>query len=193
MVFFLTMKKLWWLMICLKVDQSWGSNGVDGPALCYCYRTPVPNVQLAIFAKAKLKVVRDGKTAVFTEVQKVAHIASLDDTVAKFRDGMSNLFSGKIPNELSIVDRNGIVVKLEDSLPLKHYNLLCFQDVMVKFASSNAKKRTLVDVVNTTPDAAASDTRSSSARNDNDNQNLVHTSAVAITSADAVENRKCAG
>ncbi len=177
-------------MICLKVDQSWGSHGVDGTAVCYCYRTPVPNVQLAIFAKAKQKVIRDGKTA---EVQKVAHIVSLDDTVAKFRDGMSDLFSGKIPNELSIVDRNGIVVKLEDSLPLKHYNLLCFQDVMVKFVSSHAKKRTLVDVVSTTHDAAASDTRSSSAHNDNDNQNLVPPSAVAITSADADENRKCAG
>jgi hypothetical protein len=177
-------------MICLKEDRTWGAHGVDGPAVCYCYSTPFPNVQLAIFAKAKQKVVRDGKT-VLTEVQRVAHIASLDDTVSKFRDGMSDLFSGRIPNELSIVDRNGIIVKMEDSLPLKHYNLLCFQDVMVKFVSSHAKKRTLVDVVSTTHDAAASDTRPSSAHNDN--QNLVPLSAVATTLADAEENRKCAG
>ena len=63
---------------------------------------------------------------------------SLDDTVMSFRVRLSVLFSGRIPQDLFVDDRNGTTLKLQDRVSLREYGLLCFQLVTATFSSDVA-------------------------------------------------------
>ncbi len=181
------------IALFFKGDQSWESQGVTAPAVCLCYWTPVPDVKMAIVARAQKKVILEGKP-VLSEIQKIAHIASLDDSVASFRLGMNALFSGKIPDQLLAADDDGNLVPLEDSLPLKHYHLLCFQVILARFLSSAARTDTCAASIS--GDAAAANKLSSVTQNDNQHD----VPSVAEVSASAhgcppptFHERKCVG
>jgi hypothetical protein len=70
--------------------------------------------------------------------QQIVDIMSLDDTVMSFRVKLSVLFSGSIPQDLFVDDRNGKKLKLQDRVSLREYGLLCFQLVTATFSSDVA-------------------------------------------------------
>jgi hypothetical protein len=162
---------------------------VHAPAVCICYWTPHSHVnQLPIFISAKKKVVRDGKQ-MLSEIKQIALITSHDDTVATFRFKLAALFSGKAPNQVSTFNNEGMPVKMEDSLPLKHYHLLCFQTISARFLSFDARKDALSSIISHT---VADDDEPSSLPHP-DNQHAAHSPARAIVSADSDNIRRCTG
>jgi hypothetical protein len=119
----------------LQDNQSWESQGIIGPAAFVCYWSPVPDIKLAIFAKSQHEKETNGNQAI-SEMRRIVHITSLDDTLAHFRDGLSSLFSGQKPDRLTIIDDCGNSIELQDTALLKDYCLLCFQMITAHFCSS---------------------------------------------------------
>ncbi len=181
------------IALFFKGDLSWESQGVTAHAVCLCYWTQVPDVKMAIVARAQKKVILEGKPAL-SEIQKIVHIASLDDTVASFRLGMNALFSGKTPYALLAADNDGMLFPLEDSLPLKHYQLSCFQVILARFSSSAASTDTCAASIS--GDVAAANKLSSVTQNDNqrDVPSVPDVSASAHGSPPRTfHERKCVG
>ncbi len=123
------------------------------------------------------------------ESKKIALVTSLEDTVATFRNKLGALFSGKIPNEVSAFDNEGMLLKMEDSSSLKHYHLLCFQTIFARFLSSDARKDTSVSTIS---HAATADDEPSSLPHPH-NQHAAHAPVRAMVSEDSENIRHCIG
>ena len=119
----------------LQDNQSWESQGINRPAALVCYWSPIPDMELVIFAKSQHEKQGNGEQAI-SELRCIVHITSLDDTVAHFRNGLSSLFSGRKPDRLTIIDDCGNSIELQDSASLKDYCLLCFQMITAHFLPS---------------------------------------------------------
>ena len=114
------------------------SQGISGPAVCVCYWSPAARVELAVILMTQIKSVGPQGNEIVSWSQQIVDIMSLDDTVMSFRVRLSVLFSGRIPQDLFVDDRNGTTLKLQDRVSLREYGLLCFQLVTATFSSDVA-------------------------------------------------------
>ena len=99
-----------------------------------CYWSPIVDVKLVIFVIANVRTIGQQGAEMLSMQQRIVDITSLDDSIGDFRNGLSALFAGCIPQELLITAGDGSLLKLLDCHSLRHYNLLCFQMMTAKFS-----------------------------------------------------------